>query len=380
MKRKTKYLLIGLLIIFFNLFLLTSCEQDNHYSANSHSKINRINNLKKAPAPSFFREYQLPFSVSTSEFTKAIGWLNNDEIVYMTNSPDSTKLYRYHLKMGMNQLLYKSQFPIVSAMISPDRKNILIHTSPTTYEGNVTVLSIEGENLYSEKFPSVEIVIEWNQNDPNQLLITTFKEDWSFTNYFLYLDKKELRQSSLRKPFAKWTGKDELAFLDWDENDISLVAPLVQINGKNDEEILEEELIHFDTFFDKKFTVQINQAEQQAIYKIDDDRNNLHNSYKVPVLTNYSGWLIPYYGLIDDQQHFLTMLPLESKEVDQYREGFQLVSFDLTSNKTEVILDHTENVPFTCSPNGKLCLIGYQLDQLLQLENHSLISLIRKSE
>jgi hypothetical protein len=364
------------LLIFSVLFLLSSCKTTTHYSAaHGYSKINTISNQKTNPPSSFYKGYQQPIVIPAGEFNRGIGWLSVDEIVYMTNSQNGSILYIHDLKNGLSKKLYESEYPIISSVISPDNKNIIIHSSPTTYEGLITIINNQGKSLFTETFPSVEIVFEWNRNSPGQLLITTFKEDWSFTNYLFNMDKMAYHQVEIRKPFSKWTGKNKLAYLDWNENDISLLAPLVQKELNQDEDVLKNKVYYFDSFLDKMLVISVNQLEQLANYQFYTHDMAEVKSLKLPILTNYSGWIIPYYDLISDQKHFLSMLPYESENADNYRDGFQLVSFDLESNKKEVILDHIENMPITCSPDGRYCLVGYQFEQILDLQNKTLIPL-----
>lgn len=369
------------LLIFSVLFLLSSCKSATlHSDTHSYSKINIISNQKTNPPSSFYNGYQQPIVIPAGEFNRGIGWLNVDEIIYMTNSQTGSILYIHDMKEGISKKLYESKYPIISSVISPDHKNIIIHSSPSTYEGLITIINNQGESLFTEKFPSVEIVFEWNRNFPGQLLITTFKEDWSFTNYLFNMDKMEYHQMKFSKPFSKWTGKNKLAYLDWNENDISLFAPLVQKELNQGEHVLENEVYYFDSFLDKMLVISVNQLEELANYQFYTHDLTEVKSLKLPILTNYSGWIIPFYDLTADQKHFLSMLPYESENADNYRDGFQLVSFDIESNEKKVILDHIENMPLTCSPDGSYCLVGYQFEQLLDLNNKTLIPLFEGTQ
>jgi hypothetical protein len=378
-----RYKLFCLTILFFLflsiLILLTSCKSENQQSAaHSFSKINLINNQKKTPLPSFFQVYQLPIANPKGEINRVIGWLNNHEIVYVTNEVQGSNLYRYDLKKGISKLLYESKFPIVTILISPDYNKLLIHSSPSTYEGQVSIINTEGKEVYSDSFPSVEMVFEWNQFNTEQLFITAFKADWSFTNYFLYLDKKELTSNDVRKPFAKWTGERRLAFLDWNENDISLVSPLIEKELGKEEILLRKGIFHFESFDNKILTITVESGEQLAKYTFYSKNMVEQFSFETPILSSYSGWVIPNYGMASDQKEFLTMIPLESTEADTYREGFQLISYNIKSGKKEILLENTENVPFTCSPNNTLCLMGYQFEKLFSLQNRTMTTIFNE--
>jgi hypothetical protein len=372
------------LIFFIKLFLLflviltllTSCKSNDKQSAShSFSMLNSNHAQKDYPPQSFYQALLLPISIPKGNFSKVIGWLNDDEFVYMSQFSQGANLYRYNLKKGISKILYESKNPIVSSIISPDQSKILIHSSPTTYEGQMNIIDFEGKELFTQRFPSVEMVFEWNQYHSEQLFITAFKEDWSYTNYYLNVSEKKLNEIDVRKPFAKWTGESKMAFLDWNEDDISLLAPLIQKEFGKEEVLLEDEIFQFDTFIGKMLTIIVDSSDEKATYTFFSEDMVEQITFKTPVLSSYSGWLLPNYEISSDQREFLTMVPLKSAEADTYRNGFQFIAFDTVSGEKKLILESTDNVPFTCSPNKNFCLMGYQLERLLNVQNKTISSL-----
>jgi hypothetical protein len=376
MINKFIYFIMISFLFLVSLILLTSCNSNGKQSAlHSLSKINSISIHKESPPTSFFQDLSLPISIPKGEFSKVIGWLNDEEFVYMTQFSEGTNLYRYNLKSGSSRILYESENPIVSTLISPDQTKILIHSSPTTYEGLMNIIDIDGEELFAKGFPSVEMVFEWNQYQFEQLFITAFKEDWSFTNYFLNMSEKELKEIGVRKPFAKWTGVSKMAFLDWNDENISLLSPLIQKEFGKEEVLLKDDVFQFDTFIGKILTITVDSIENQATYQFYSKNVVEQVSFKTPVLSSYSGWLLPNYEMTSDQETFLTMVPLKSGDADTYHEGFQFISVNTESGEKEVILESTDNVPFTCSPNKSLCLMGYQFETLFNIQTKTMSSL-----
>jgi hypothetical protein len=376
MIKKNIYFVLAFFLFLVSLTLLTSCNSNDKQSAlHSLSKSNSIHKHKESPPKSFFQDLSLPISIPKGEFSKVIGWLSDEEFIYMTQFFEGTNLYRYNLKSGSSRILYESINPIVSTLISPDRKNLLIHSSPSTYEGQMNIIDLEGKELFSKGFPSVEMVFEWNQYQSDHLFITAFKEDWSFTNYFLNLSEMKIKEIEVRKPFAKWTGETKMAFLDWNEEDIALLSPLIEKEFGKEEVLLKDEVFQFETFMGKLLTISVDSIEHQATYQFYSENMVEQVSFKTPVLSSYSGWLLPNYEMTSDQETFLTMVPLKSAEADTYREGFQFISVNTESGEKEVILESTDDVPFTCSPNKRLCLIGYQFEKLFNIQTKTMSSL-----
>jgi hypothetical protein len=368
--RRSKFFIIFLFLTV--LCVLSSCAQNSKKSGiHPYSSINALINQKEIPPLSFFTGVKLPIPIS-GQFSNSVGWLNNEEILYVTNDKD---LNIYNLKSGENRSLFVGQHPIVTTLISPDRNKILIHTSPSTFEGILLVIDLEGNSLYNERLPSTEIIMEWNQFDTNQILITTFKQDWSFENHLLNLSLSELNKVDFRKPFGKWVTKEKLIFLDWSEDDLSLLSPLVQSSLNQEEEIVAEDVFHFDVDQETILTITIDSSGgEKAKYSFFNEQMNEKASFQVPVLTNYSEWLIPYYELHNSGK-IIIFAPKESGEADSYNNTFQLMSFDINSNAKDIILEDSDNVPFTCSPNLDYCLMGYQLESLFNLHLKKLLPL-----
>ncbi|HYK72389.1 MAG TPA: hypothetical protein VEV44_04510 [Pseudoneobacillus sp.] len=378
MKKIDLSILFVFILLISLLTFITGCNSEEHEMVkHGSSKINMIKNKKLNPPVSFYTGYQLPISTSSKGMNKGIGWLNNKEIIYMTEYPNGAELFRYDLFTGKSSFLFESKVPVISTIISADRKNILIQTSPSTYLGLITIINIDGEILYSKEFPSFEMAFEWNRYNKKQLLITAFQEDWRFSHFLLDVENKKLEEVDIRKPFGKWIGENKLAYLDWNENDISLLAPLVQKELDKGEVLLKDQIFYFDTFLSTLFTVYANPDLEEAKYSFYTSDMKELSTFNVPVLASYSGWVVPYYDFAADNQHFISLIPYESAEADTYQDGFQLISFDLKKHEKVTILSHTENVPITCSPNGQFCLMGYQFEKLLQLQNKSFISLFK---
>lgn len=368
--RISKFITIFLFLMV--VCVLSSCTQTIKKAGSHHySSINTFNNQKLIPSLSFFSGVKLPITTPIGEFSNSVGWLNNEEFVYVANHKD---LHIYNLKSGENRSLFESQYPVVTTLISPDRNKILIHSSPSTFEGMLSIIDIQGNEIFNKRLPSVEMVIEWNQFDTNQLMITTFKQDWSFTNYLLNLTSNQLPSVDIRKPFVKWITKEKLVFLDWSEDDLSLLSPLVQTSLNKEEKILVEDVFHFDVVQDKVFTITIDPTGERANYSFFNEKMKEKVSFQVPVLTNYSEWLIPYYE-VHNKGTFITFTPKESGEADSYNNSFQLMSYDLSSNNKEIILEDSDNLPFKCSPNLDYCLMGYQLESLFSLDLKKLLPL-----
>ncbi|MFP7297641.1 hypothetical protein [Neobacillus niacini] len=374
-KSKFKYMFqIMFLLIFASFFSACSQQQDaNPSPSNENARHDR-----KPSQPS--EEWKLPIEVPEGEFYKVGSWFSDHQLLYITNLGQSSSVYFYNLLTGKSELLYKSEFPIVALQVSPSKKNILIQTSPSTYEGQVTILSSEGTELMKKSIPSYELAFEWNPYNESEILVSSFKEDWTYQMLLLNIDQRNTKELSIPQPFIKWLGKDEVAYLAWDETSPSLFAPLMskklEVEG---EKVLSNDVLHFSAYPNTLLTVTTKDEEQlQAVYRFFNKENEEMYSFSIPHLTMFSGWLVPYHDYNEKTGTFITLKPLKSTEADAYTEGFDLVSYDINKGSSKIILQGLENEPILLSPSGEALLYGNSYDKIIHLKTKEIAELAAK--
>lgn len=323
-------------------------------------------------------ELKLPLEVQSGGFHSVSGWLDDETIVYVTESNEGALVYSYGLHTGEEQLLHRSNAPIVSLLISPSKEYLLIHSSPTSNEARITVVNDLGETVLSKELPSAEISLEWNPHAEHLVLLTTFTEDWNFSVWTLDIENKELTELALQQPFGTWIGEDRLLYLDWDLDDLAITAMLKEfhIGEKESKEFLED-IYHVDSFGDLFMTIQPkNSNDETAIYRFYNSSFEEVFSFETPQLRSYSGWVVPSYTYLEESNQFLIYQPLYSTEVDVYYDGFQLHSYQLETGEQEILFEGMTNEPISCSPNGVYCVSGYFLERLIDFERRELIPVV----
>lgn len=327
-------------------------------------------------------EMQIPIEMSDGVFNSVSGWIDDETIIYVTDSSFGSDVYSYELHTGTRTLLYKSEAPIVTVLISPSREYFLVHSSPTSQEASLTVLTRSGEVLYSNTLASAEINLEWNPYDELNLLLTTFTADWDFTVWSINIEKNEQTEISLPQPFGIWNGNEQILYLDWDLDDLSITAQLKEYNVENgtSKEYLED-IYHIESLGEFFMTAAPKDTDKQmAVYRFYSQSLEEVFSYEVPHLTRYSGWLNPYYAYNQESKRLLIYEPLYATEVDAYQGGFQLNSYHLETGELEVLFEGMEHEPISCSPNGQLCLNGYYFEKLIDLQSKEIFPLVVQEE
>ncbi|WML45303.1 hypothetical protein [Neobacillus sp. PS3-40] len=378
-KWNRQYFALQVFIIFILIFLLNACSLSD--SSKVHTTKRNADVQKHMPSHNFTgQNSRLPISIPEGEFFKVVGWLSNDQIIYITNQEQTSNLYSYSLSSGHSKLLYKSEHPIVTAVISPAKKNILIQSSPSTYQAIVTVINTKGKLIWNQTLASFELEFEWNPYNESKILISKFNEDWTFKVFQLDVEQKRLTDLSLPQPFVKWVGKNSVAYINWNQTNQALFAPLTinkLVNSK--ESIAFPKVYQFSTT--KNFIMTITVSEQEktnAIYTFFDHKYHSVFSFSLPQLTKFSDWLVPFYDFNERKQQFLTFRPLRSTEADTYSDGFQLVSYPFKSRKSNVLLEGLKNEPLSCSPSGDACLYGGRFEKLIDIKAKKILKLVKE--
>jgi hypothetical protein len=377
---KTPYVRWIVLIIATSAFILSGCSQQLDVSLHkdaSHS----LDRIKETPGISFLGSEVIPIKLGVQEeFSKASGWLSNTEILYISNiSESSSILYSYSLITGQSTMLYKSGQPIITAEVSPKKDKVLIHSSASE-EGVLTVIDLSGKELYSGKIESYELTFEWNPFNDDLLIVSAFTEEWDFNTYLLDLKGNSLKELQLPEPFVRWISEDVLVYQQWDENEISLKAPLksFSING-NHSKTLFEDVYQFDSLGKYLLTIEVDEGENPGLGLYTFTREGIHSagSLTAPLLTSFSGWVVPFYDLMDDGKAFMYLRAKEQGEADLYEGGFDLMKYQLGEKEEELVFSDLENEPLSCSPFGEMCLYGFQLERVMNINTKEIIELVQ---
>jgi hypothetical protein len=362
------------LLVFASFFSACAHQQDAKPSPSED------NDKENVPPSQPEDTWKLPIEVPEGEFYKVGCWYSDHQLLYITNLEQSSSVYLYNLLTGSSELLYKSEVPIVTLQVSPSKKNILIQSSPSTYEGQVIILTSEGSEIFKQSIPSYELAFEWSPFNESEILISSFNEDWTYLMLLLDIDQRKTTELTLPQPFIKWIGNEEVAYLNWSEDSPSLFAPLrtKKLDTEAEEEIFTD-VLQFATYNDILMAVTVQDDEQlQATYTFYNKEKKELNSFSIPHLSMFSGWLVPYNDLNEKKGKFITLKPVKSAEADMYTEGFELVSYDIENGSSNVIMKNLNNEPILLSPSGETALFGNRFEKVIDLKTKELRELVEK--
>ena len=203
------------------------------------------------------------------------------------------------------------------------------------------------------------------------MLITAFFEDWSYKVQHLDEISQKLVDVVDVQPFVKWFGLDQYLEQNWNEEEISFFSPiwLKSLSGAISDRVVLDEVYRFDVFSNLIMAIKVPDDHDQLEYYFYDPVADVNVAdMKVPSLTQYSDWLVPFYDYIEKEHRFITFSAKSHGNADTYGDDFNLIELNLTNHTETVLFDDLKNKPITCSPDGMHCLYGYQFEQILDLE------------
>lgn len=367
--KKGFYLRI-LFFLLITILILSGCQDKNHMEhedSNNHSQI-KVQQENRSNQSSLNRSVT-PLSVDMNTFQFIIGWLNEYEILIYDFFDQQAHLSSYHVLTGETDEFLSIDDRIITAQLSPSRNYLFIHTSRSPYEAQLDIYDTQTkEKVSGTTIESREIHYTWNPHNEKKILITAFYEDWTYTMYIFDFNQETLTPIEVPQPFATWCGESDLLILNWNVNEPDLTAPLVKISGGEQKPVLDgEEFFHFDgtknVFLGLKAEKESPVMGEMTVYNTE-----LKKLFSSPInlLANYSGWVTPFYELINENLLFI-IEPKSSGIADNYQEGFQFVKWNLPAGEKEVVVELEDYGPVDCSPKGEICLVGYQKEKIVNL-------------
>lgn len=364
--------LVFILLIFASLLTACSIQQNaEHKAPESSGKQNTIQTETE--------KWKLPIAIPEGEFYKVGGWVTDHQLLYITNLEQTSTIYLYDLLTGKSEKIYKSEVPIVTLQVSPSKNYILVHSSPSTYEGKVTIISSEGSEVLEHSFTSFELSFEWNPYNESEILVSAFNNDWTYQMELIDIGKGTTTELSLSQPFIKWLSEEEMAYLQWDENQPALTAPLMVQNLKtNKVETIFSEVLQFSANQPGLMTITVEDQNQgTSIYSFFNQELKPFFSFSVPNLTLFSGWLVPFFDM-NEKGQFITLEPVKRGEADAYSDGFQLAVYDIKKGSNSIILNGLKNEPVLLAPSGNATLYGNKFEKLIDFSSKKIFELVKE--
>jgi hypothetical protein len=333
---------------------------------------------KKLPSGHFMGELSIkPIDLEGELFHSVADWYNDNSILYIVNKQheQGSIVYRYHLYTGKKEVFYETPNQVINLEGSENGAYFAINTSVTTNEANIIILDKNGNELINTMIESAELQYIWNPFAEEQMFITSFQDDWTFENYLVDLTDQSIEITHVNQPFIQWLDQSELLYLKWDPEQSANTAPLYsyQLDQKS-EEMIKEGILGFHTY--QSLLMTVSPLKDQSLFQFIDPKSmELIQSFQIPSINTYSDqWWIPRYDFSENSNSFFFYKPVydENEFV-----SLQLIHYSLESGDETIILNGVEDRPIHLSPDGTLSLVGFQYEEILDLNTKEVKALIK---
>ncbi|SFC39673.1 hypothetical protein SAMN05443252_103214 [Bacillus sp. OV322] len=304
----------------------------------------------------------------------AYGWLDSHTILYSSGKKGNQmqELHSWNMKTNKKRVFFQNEASISDVKISPSKSFVLVKLSSSKKKAIIEILDHTGKSVYSAAIPSTELTYEWNPYSDGVLFISGFNENWTYSSYAADVTRKKMDKVPFPQPFAQWSSKDELLYLDWDKKNPGQTAPLMKRNftsGKTETVMLD--IGYFKKWSKGLMTIAASsESPDKADYIFYNNKGKALSSMSMPLLKTFSDWVIPKMDVIGKTTELITFRPERGGDGSGADKHFSLVSFNWKTGKEEELLKHQSNEPLSCSPNGQWCLYGTQLENIVNMKTN----------
>ncbi|WP_096201250.1 hypothetical protein [Bacillus sp. FJAT-45350] len=357
------------------LFLFTACQPSTEVRpmpAYEHVIVKE----KIAFAPSFKQDIHT-LNVNPYSFVEVSEWYSDRELLYLKDENGLSIIQRFDLYTGDNTIFFEVDEPVLYVEANKDYSLFAIQTiSLESEKSPLYIVDSEGQVRYQFDDIGEDYTIYWSQYEEDELLIVAFLPNWEYYVYHLSIGEQSLAQLEIEQTYFQWLTEDEVGFLDW-PYEPSYYAPLVSYNiHTKEKQKVDDEILAFLSFQNDKYvTVKVNSpTDEHSIYRFYEKGEKI-NETKVPVLNTFSEqWWVPFHAYSDNLFYYLR--PFRSGDFFNYRDGYTLVSFNITTGQEEKIIVVDNHAPIKISPNGDWILYGHKSEQIINVKNKLMKKLV----
>lgn len=353
-------------IILLSVLILSGCQKHAVETKKTEPK----NDIESEH--SIVNEKPPTLTLNSENFDRVVGWLSENEILYVTRQQSQYQLHKYELDSGDYKTILKIEEPILDVRIHPNLKEIAVVTSENSLSATIHLFAVTGESKDKLTIESSEMYWDWHPVKSDRIFFSGFYEDWSFDSFFYSGTTKELTRIETTDPFAKW-GHDSVLFtLNWPENDSLSGGTIQEINVEtlDVQQTEESNVIHVESSGAGMLKITVSDNQETFIYSLTRFSDGRTTTFELPAISNYSQWFVPEIDWLNDGS-ILTFKASEVGLMDTIPTEYSLVHLSHLDKET-TIWKGPYGV-FACSPSGENCLVGVQLEELVNVKNDEVV-------
>lgn len=349
-----------LFALFITVLIVTGCSKKN----GTNEKI--LDKTAPIEEDDSTKEEQINQTLTSDQakFHFIADWLTDTSVLFVEKDQNNYYLKIFNFETGDIAILFEDTSIIADVKIHPSKELILLHTSNNPTSATIKILGLDGILKDEITVESSELSIEWNDLDPSLILLTAFHQDWTY-DVFLY-DGKSTDSGfgliDIGDPFPKWAGIGSILTNSLDEHPLdggSLNIYDIATDKWKASELTE--VVFVDTYEESILVVRI-EDNATAHYSIINLDGTVTADWKMPVVSNYSEWILPEINWVSANTVILAAHEFGG-QLDELSEPHRLTR--VTDGQQEFLADNVLSSLLRCSPNGERCLTGYSAERLI---------------
>ncbi|MDQ0205603.1 YqgU-like beta propeller domain-containing protein [Alkalicoccobacillus murimartini] len=308
---------------------------------------------------------------------EVIGWLDDHTLLYLLSEDDSFELHTHDIFTGDAELFYSEDRTFYSLDINKDQSLFALQTLDDQDQAELTFLDSDGEIELKSEVKADEYTIYWSPYEVAECMVIAFLPEWTQEVYHVSVDRDVINRTSIPSSYIQWNSSDSVSYLDWAIIP-EIEAPLkqYQLSSNDVSDWYGTALFFANLFEDRSLLVKYEQIHaNEILYEFTDGKEKLA-AITIPVLNTFSEqWWITSFAFDGANDLFYYLRPHFSADYVSYKDGFELLSYNLKDDTYTHLGQMDTQDPLLISTDGQWLLTGHSKQKLVDTTDGTVFTL-----
>lgn len=357
-QQKWGMLILGLLIVSFSAGCVSPNTQEE----------------KEEP-----KEKIAPIEITQDEFQRVVGWLNNEEILVHIGTVDSHQLLICNLFSGESRVFIEEQATFLGVDIAPGRDRIFVQQIMEN-ENQLCVFFLDKTEEFQLSIEqTVPVQVDWNPRNPEWLFLTYYgldeenKQEFTIERWNTFTNER-IKMQNTGAIYPKWYSQHLYVFMKEGTGELYLG------DTRSDDPplMINQEIVDFYLDHDALLSVAESDIRDEEVHIFREHPLLVHAGVVTfPKLTANNKVIIPRFALSQNSDVAYAVKPDQAYNMDKEEPEFSLVKIDFEEESIHRIEELPDNVPLQLSPEETYLLYGWQLENIVILDDEISYPLIK---
>ncbi|TSB46705.1 hypothetical protein [Alkalicoccobacillus porphyridii] len=308
-----------------------------------------------------------PITQHNDQLPEVIGWYDKQSLFYLLSEEDSFNVYIHNLYTGEERLFYSAEQSFYRIDASQNADYFALQFFNEENQIEMHMLDANGETAFEPKLIGDEFSVYWSPYQESEFMVVAYLPDWNQEVYHGSITDYEIEPIAVESSYFHWNTPDSIAYLEWGQVP-SIEAPLKQFNIRTStlDDWYGSGLFYANLYRERSLIVnQHDENTDELAYRFIDSEAAI-SSISVPVLNTFSEqWWITSFAFDGENDLFYYLKPHHSGDYVSYKEGFELLAYDVYHDTHRKLGEMKSQETLTLSADGNWLLTGEQNQQLI---------------